>query len=331
MKSIVTIGGGTGQFGLLSGLKKYPVRLSAIVSMADDGGSTGKLRDELGVLPPGDIRQCLVALSNSDKVMRDLFSYRFGDKGGLQGHSFGNLFLSALEKVTGSFDEAVETAAKVLNICGEVVPVTSESVHLVGYGKKGKMQGEHAIDLSEGFDTKSLRLEPMPSANPRALRAICNADCIVIGPGDIFTSIVPNLLVPGISEAIKESKAKVIYNCNLVTKPGHTDGYTVSDFVAEIEHYLGEGRIDHITYNDVFREGHVLDRYTAASEHPVEASLTELDKKRSYCGDFLAGTIVQKIKGDAIARSFIRHDSDKLAKAIVEHCMGWHLEKIQSV
>lgn len=320
MRSIVTIGGGTGQFGLLSGLKKYPVRLTAIVSMMDDGGSTGRLRDELGVLPPGDIRQCLVALSDAESVMRDLFTYRF-DTGGLHGHNFGNIFLSALEKITGSFEEAVRVAGMVLKINGEVIPVTTQQAALVCGEGDAKVCGEHAVNNAV-LERETLRLEPEAYANPKAVAAIEAADCIVIGPGNFYCSIMPNLMVRGVSEAIARSGATVVYNCNLMTKAGHTEGFTVRHFVDEIERRIGAGRIDFVTYNSAAADAGSLERYRAEGELPVATDIGDAPRFRALGGDYLrTGTFTQASQ-DAIRRSLIRHDADRLAAAIVRECLG---------
>lgn len=246
MKSIVTIGGGTGQFTLLTGLKKYPVKLTAIVSMADDGGSTGILRDELGVLPPGDVRQCLVALSEADAIVRELFNYRF-DAGGLKGHNFGNIFLSALEKITGNFEEAVRVSGKVLATRGTVIPVTTQDTRLTCDAAGTRIDGQYAIETATLPRHPEFRMEPEADANPKAIEAIEAADCIVIGPGNYYCSLLPNLLVKGIPEAICHSKAAVVFNCNLMTKGGHTDGFDVDAFVDGIERRLGMPRIDFVT------------------------------------------------------------------------------------
>jgi len=323
MKSVVTIGGGTGQFTLLSGLKKFPVNLTAIVSMADDGGSTGVLRDELGVLPPGDIRQCLVALSESESIMRDLFNYRY-EQGGLKGHNFGNIFLSTLEKLTGSFEEAVRVAGMVLAIRGSVIPVTTGNVSLVcGRGDKACF-GEHAINDAKVDERDTLRLEPPAYANPKAVAALEAAECIVIGPGNLFCSIVPNLLVKGIPEAIARSKAKVVYNCNLMTKTGHTDGFTVSDFVAEIERYVGKGRLDYVTYNETAPQKDLLVRYAEEGTFPVfppEGGFLA-EGPSPLPADLISTRPFQQKPGDPIRRTFIRHDPDTLATLIVQHCLG---------
>ncbi|MFH2063546.1 MAG: gluconeogenesis factor YvcK family protein [bacterium] len=320
MKSLVTIGGGTGQFTLLSGLRRFPVRLSAIVSMADDGGSTGILRDELGVLPPGDVRQCLIALSDSSQILRELFGYRF-ESGNLTGHNFGNIFLSALEKITGSFEEAVRVAGIVLSISGEVIPVTTSNVTLVAGDLRGQSEIEHA-SLS---GRKELSLDPEAHANPKAVAAIESADCIVIGPGNVYCSVIPNLLVRGISEAISRSQAAVVYNCNLMTQPGHTDGFGVADFVSELERYVGEGRIDFVTFNSTVPPPELLDQYAREGEFfvvPPEDLQAPISKAVPLAAELVrTGTYVQK-SGDPIRRSLIRHDTDVLARLIVQNCLG---------
>ncbi|HTK04115.1 MAG TPA: gluconeogenesis factor YvcK family protein [Candidatus Eisenbacteria bacterium] len=323
MKSVVTIGGGTGQFTLLSGLKKFPVNLTAIVSMADDGGSTGVLRDELGVLPPGDIRQCLVALSESESIMRDLFNYRY-DQGGLKGHNFGNIFLSTLEKLTGSFEEAVRVAGMVLAIRGSVIPVTTGNVSLVcGKGDKACV-GEHAINSAKVDERETLRLEPAAYANPKAVAALEAAECIVIGPGNLFCSIIPNLLVKGIAEAIARSNAKVVYNCNLMTKAGHTDGFSVLDFVDEIERYVGKGRLDYVTFNETAPRKDLLVRYAEEGTFPVfppEGGFPP-DGPKPLPAELISTRPFSQKPGDPIRRTFIRHDPDTLATLIVQHCLG---------
>ncbi len=325
MKSIVTIGGGTGQFTLLSGLKKYPVHLTAIVSMADDGGSTGVLRDELGVLPPGDIRQCLVALSESDLIMRDLFSYRF-EQGSLKGHNFGNIFLSALEKITGSFEEAVRVSGLVLATRGEVIPVTTRSISLVCGAADRRVCGENAINSAPLADKDTLRLEPEAYASPKAAAAVESADCLIIGPGNFYCSIVPNLLVKGIPEAIKRSKATVVYNCNLMNKAGHTDGYTVRDYVDEVERFIGVGRIDFVTYNNRMPDRELLTRYGDEGKSLVAVASADEGfdgvSFRPLPADLISSRPFVQKAGDPIKRTLIRHDADVLAALIVQNCLG---------
>lgn len=317
-KKIVVIGGGTGTFTVLTGLKKYPFDLSAIVTMSDDGGSTGMLRDELGVLPPGDVRQCLVALSSSDLLMRTLMNYRF-ENGKLKGHSFGNLLLSALEKITGSFDEAVEKAGEVLRIRGRVIPSTLDPVTLVAKIGSRTICGEKAIHTTKiDRNLAQMRLEPRGRANPKALAAIREADAIIIGPGDLYSSLVPNLLVKGIPDAIRKSRAKKIFVCNLMTYEKHGRNFSIADYTAVIEQYLG-GSIDLILYNDKLPSGTVTARYAREGESPTRLELPE--RRVAIGGDLIARTMVRKrLVHDPIVRSLIRHDPEKLA-ALIEYAI----------
>jgi uncharacterized cofD-like protein len=331
MKKIVTIGGGTGSFVLLSGLKKYPVNISAILSMADDGGSTGVLRDELGVLPPGDVRQCLVALSESTELMRNLMGYRF-ENGGLKGHSFGNIFISALEKTAGSFVKAVEEVGKVLNIEGEVIPVSEGDMRLVISLKNGKvLRGETELDHSEEIrkvGIKDIRLAKKVSACKLAIDRIKEADFIIVGPGDLYGSLIPNLLVPGIGKAIGKSRAKLIFNCNLTNRKGQTDGYDLSAYVRHLEKYLGRGRIDFVSFNSKRPPKKLMDKYERKEGKGamVEFSKDKESTKRFQVikVDLLSNETVKYSKSDAISstRALIRHDSDKLAKALMKIING---------
>lgn len=317
---IVVIGGGTGSFGVLSGLKNYTTQITALVAMADDGGSTGVLRDELGVLPPGDIRQCLVALSNSDRV-RDLFSYRFDD-GFAEGHSFGNIFLSTLEKITGSISEAIKLAEEVLRVNGHVVPITLDNAKLVIKEKNGRQsKGQHKVDIMKFLSKRpKIWLEPVPKLNPEAEKAILEADVVVIAPGDLYTSLAPALVVPGVREALKKSPARKVYIANLVNKVGHTDGFKVSDFPAEIERFVGAKFLDFVIYNNGKPSGYLLKKYTRDGENPVEVDLEKLEKQhyRIRGADLIASRAWKNpSKKDKIRRSFIRHDPDKLARQIM--------------
>ena len=323
-KKIVTIGGGTGSFTLLSGLKKYSVDISAIVSMADDGGSTGVLRDELGVLPPGDVRQCLVALSDSSVMLRELMNYRF-EEGGLKGHNFGNLFLSALEKINKSFSKGVEEASSILNVKGEVIPVTDQDTNLFMKLNNGKLlKGEEEINHDhtiEAIGIKNNFLNPVANANKKAIKRIMEADLIVIGPGNHYCSIVPNLLVKGIAEAIVKSKAKVVYNCNLVNKHGHTEKFSLDEYVDSINKYLGKERIDFVTFNSKKPTEKLIQHYENQKELLIDFNLA-LKKDRKYRvirADILSNKKVSFSPSDILAkqRAFIRHDSDKLAKILM--------------
>ncbi|EKE12032.1 MAG: hypothetical protein ACD_14C00037G0002 [uncultured bacterium] len=323
-RRIVTIGGGTGSYTLLNGLKKYALDISAIVSMADDGGSTGVLRDELGVLPPGDVRQCLVALSDSSEMLRELMNYRFED-GGLRGHNFGNLFLSALEKINNSFSQGVEEASRILNVRGDVIPVTNQDTNLYMVLKNGKkLQGEDEINHNfeiEEIGIKKNYLFPKAKANKKAIEKILSADMIVIGPGNHYCSIVPNLLVDGIPEAIRRSKAVVVYNCNLVNKKGHTEKFTLDEYVESINKYIGSDRIDFVTFNVEKPNAQLIKKY-AKKQEPLVAFNENERKKRKYRtvrANILSGEKPHYAASDVLAskRAFIRHDSDKLAKILM--------------
>ncbi len=321
---IAVIGGGTGSFTLLNALKYHSSQIAALVNMVDDGGSTGVLRDELGALPPGDVRQCLVALSTSPKV-RDLFSYRF-EEGTFGGHSFGNILLTALEKTTGSFSEAVETASEILRIKGKVIPVTLDDVRLKMEWKDTSLilHGERVID-AEHFKQDprkaTLSLTPAVSVNTMAIDAIMQADLVVIAPGDLYTSLGPLLITPGIGEALKSTHAVTVYVSNLVTKQGQTDGFTVNDHANEIERLADESFLDYVLYNQQVPTQTQIDRYKKEDAHIVPLDAQEL-KTASYQaigGNFL-GPVVEKEKADIIpvTRALIRHDSNAIARALME-------------
>jgi uncharacterized cofD-like protein len=313
-KKIVVIGGGTGTFTVLSGLKKYPVDLSAVVSMADDGGSTGILRDELGVLPPGDIRQCLVALSTSDLLMRKLMNYRFSS-GSLKGHTFGNIFLSTLQKITENFDEAIGKLSEILRLQGHVIPATLNKVRLVAFLTDGTvLRGQSLISKSNLEKLKKITLEPRATANPKALRAIQESDLIIIGPGDLYSSLIPNFLISGISRTMVRSPAKKVYICNLMNRAGQTDHFTTSDYARKIEEYLG-GKLDYVIYNNEHPSPKLLKNYMREGEHLVLSVHVE---NKHFIGDNLIGRQFPKAqKGDPIRRNLIRHNPDRLANLIV--------------
>lgn len=315
MKKIVVIGGGTGNFTVLRGLKNYDVDISAVVSMADDGGSTGILRDELGVLPPGDVRQCLIALSDSSRLMRSLMNYRF-ENGGLEGHSFGNLLLSALEKVTGSFEKAVEEVGKILFIKGKVIPVTTHQVRLrMILNNHRVLEGEREVYLSEEIDQgyKSIYLEPYPKANPHALDEIKNADLIIMGPGGLHTSLIPNLLVEGVIEALRETQAKKVFIVNLMNRKGQTTGFKVSDYVQELVRFVGEDIFDYILVNNQKPPKELIEVYAE------EGDLVQNDLREPRILEAsLLGELKEGAKKDLIKRSLIRHDSKKLAQELMK-------------
>lgn len=321
-KKVVVIGGGTGTFTVLSGLKYYPLDLSAVVTMADDGGSTGRLRDEFGVLPPGDLRQCLVALSEADQVMRKLFNHRF-ESGELAGHNFGNIFISTLERVTGSLDRALDVAGRVLNIRGRVIPVTLSKVGLIAELKNGKViEGESALSdyqLVSRFGIKKIYLRPKAKANRKAIEAIESADLVIVGPGNLYASLIPNFLVDGIGRALVSSKATKIYVANLMNKNGHTDDFHVSDYVQALESAIGKKRVfDAVVYNTKQPTQALLRKY-ADEGTPVEAS-PECFKRgfRLVGANLLADEIAKTAKKDLLRRTLIRHDPKKLASVLMQ-------------
>lgn len=320
---IVVIGGGTGSFTVLSALKKHSKQLTAIVSMADDGGSTGVLRDELGVLPPGDVRQCLVALSPA-KALREVFDYRY-EEGPFAGHSFGNIFLTTLEKTTGDFAKAVETASDILRIRGTVVPATLDDVRLVMRwdSEQVELRGERMIDADHfRLDPRQaeLSLTPKPQVNPSAIEAIEAADVVVVSPGDLYTSLGPLLIIDGIGRALRQSSAKVIYVCNLTTKHGQTDGFSVEDHVREIERFAGGAVIDKVIYNTEQPPKELEARYLAEQAVVLERDGSDDRKTLHYAGKNLLGMLAAKDKADLmpVTRSLIRHDQTKLGLAIME-------------
>lgn len=321
---IAVIGGGTGSFTMLSSLKKYTSQIAAIVSMADDGGSTGVLRDELGTLPPGDVRQCLVALSDSPKV-RELFEYRF-DTGTFGGHSFGNVLLTALEKITGDFNQAVETASEILRIRGTVIPATLDNVRLKMEWKDKSLtlHGERVIDaeyFSHDPRKATLSLAPKAQANPMAIAAIEQADIVVVAPGDLYTSLGPLLVIDGIGEALERSKAVKVYVSNLVSKQGQTDGFTVSDHAAEIERFASRPFLDYVLYNEEAPSEEVARRYEDEGGYVTLADIDVLLKQpyKAVGGSFL-GSMAQSNTADTLIgkRSLIRHDAQAVAKLILD-------------
>lgn len=315
---MVVLGGGTGLFTALSGLRRHNVDVTAIVSMADSGGSSGRLRDEFGFLPAGDVRRCLVALAADDEagmLLRRLFEYRFDRGSGLAGHTFGNLLLTALTDLAGGMDKAILEAAHLLRIRGRVLAVTLSDSHLYAELADGTViEGEGAIDTRETITPiRRVYLQPKAEATPQALEAIRTADLIVLGPGDLYTSLIPNLLVTGIREAISASPATTVYVCNVMTKRGETDGYAASDFLRVITEYLGEGLVDVALlsyYERLPKE--VLARYGKHGAMPVS-----IDQDRCY--EYAPRLVVRPL---AAAGTLVRHDSDRLADVLLEIAGG---------
>ncbi|MBU0999410.1 YvcK family protein [Patescibacteria group bacterium] len=320
MTNIAIIGGGTGSYTVLSGLKNLPdVSLTAIVSMADDGGSTGVLMDELGVLPPGDARQCLVALSEHSDIVRKLINYRFSE-GNLKGHNFGNIFLAALEKVTGDFVKGVEVASEILKVKGNVIPITNNKANLSILLPNGKLiEGENEINHSDFQHVgikKIFYKNNNVELNKRARETILKADYIILGPGNYYCSIIPNLIVNDFRKTILKSKAKIILPINLTNKLGHTMGWKVSTYVNDIEKYLGK-LVDIILVNNEIPSKEQIERYKLKEGNEV---LTPDDFKdnRVIRAPILSHVVFDKNPSDVISnmRAFIRHDSEKLAKCI---------------
>jgi uncharacterized cofD-like protein len=295
--------------------------------MIDDGGSTGILRDELGVLPPGDVRQSLVALSSSSQVLRDLFNYRFPE-GTFEGHAFGNLFLSALEKVTGSFAKAVHVAGQILSIQGTVLPASTDDARLILETNTGRIvRGEDQIGEGPADDQlfvkgepHKLYLEPRARINPRAKRAITEADLIVIAPGKLYSSIIPSFLIEGMGEALRNAPGKKVYVCNLMTRPTQTAGFNVEDFASELERYAGGPFLNYVIYNTERPSASLLKRYALEGEDPVVFTLNTLQKKHYQAiGEPLIAqnTPTQNPHDKLLKRTLIRHDSDKVARLIM--------------
>lgn len=318
MKKIVVIGGGTGTFVVLSGLKKYPLDISVIVSMMDSGGSTGRLRDQLGVLPPGDLRQCLVALSEASELWRKLFLYRF-ENGDLESHNFGNIFITALEKIIGDYQKVVDTASFILRIKGKVIPVTFDQVHLcVKYEDGEVIEKEAEIDnaIHKFARITEAYLKPAAKPNNEALEAIGDCDYIIIGPGDLYTSLIPNLLVDGIVEAIKNSPAKIIMIMNLMTKRGQTTSYTARDHLLDLEKHL-KRKIDMIILNNKKIDPEIIGHYIQSGEKQVIDDFDDIKNTRNIIyADLISEKKHIQSQNDHAVRSLLRHDSDKVASVI---------------
>lgn len=315
-KNIVTMGGGTGTFTVLSGFRHTPeVFLTAIVSSADDGGSTGRLRDAYGILPPGDARQALVALAEEETMLRKLFTHRFA-KGDIAGHNFGNLFLVALSDMLGSDALALEEASRILRINGRVLQVSERPARLLARLADGTtLAGEHAIDerVYARSPIAELSLVAEAIVAPSARDAIAEADLIVLGPGDLYTSTIATLLPAGVREALESSKAKLTYVVNLFTKAGQTDGYGARRHVEEVERYAGRALDAIVMSTDGFPE-EALARYALEREAPVADDLG--DDCRVIRRNLASITVVEPVPEDPVPRSLIRHDSEKLAAVL---------------
>jgi uncharacterized cofD-like protein len=317
MTRIVTIGGGTGTFVVLSAVKTLPnVEATAIVSSADDGGATGRLRDAYGSLPIGDARQALVALAEDGTLMRQLFTYRF-DKGDIKGHNLGNLFLTALSDLFGSEAMAIEEASRILRVTGRVLSATEQPTVLVATLVDGKViRGEHAIDNRDSTRARiaAVSLEESAPIAPAAADAIQNADFIILGPGDLYTSTIAALLPLGMKEAIAASPAKLLYFTNLFTKAGETNGYGAKEFAVEIERYAGR-RPDRVFVHDGSFPEEALSRYAVEGEYPLSDNLQKDDASVTRL-PLASVHLFLPSAGDALRRSLIRHDPEKIAAAL---------------
>lgn len=313
--SFITIGGGTGLSSVLRGLKKYTSNITAVVVVSDDGGSSGRLRKDRGLLPPGDIRNCLVALADDDLMLSELFQYRFTAGGELSGHSFGNLFLAALTDVAGDFDKAIQLSSKILAIRGKVLPGTLSQTSLCAEFTDGTIvEGESEITEAR---KKVRRVWLSPSdcePMPEVLKAIRHADAIILGPGSLYTSVMPNLLVRGVVDALAETPALRIYVCNVMTQPGETDGYTAADHLKAIFKHAGRRIVDVALVNSEVPTK-LLDRYEAEGAFPVEPDVDEIRRMG-----------VRPVAASLINETdLVRHDSERLAE-VIQKLMIEHLE-----
>jgi uncharacterized cofD-like protein len=306
---VVVVGGGTGLSMLLHGLKEYTSNITAVVTVADDGGSSGRLRQDFDVLPPGDIRNCLVALADAEPLVAKLFQFRFGEGTELKGHNFGNLFITAMTKVTGNFDTAIKESSKVLVIRGQVVPSTLDKVTLVAEHHDGtESVGESQIPKAQKT-IKKIYLRPAGSKpTHEAVEAIRKADAIILGPGSLYTSIMPNLLVDKIYKEIISSRAVKAYVCNVMTQRGETDGYKASDHLRAIVEHTGPGIVDYCIVNTARIPEGMMSKYKEEGAHPVMSDAENLKKMKCKVVEAHIVTI----------KDYIRHDAEKLAKIIVD-------------
>lgn len=306
---IVAIGGGTGLSMLLRGIKNITNNITAVVTVGDDGGSSGRLRSELGILPPGDIRNCIAALADDDDLVTKLFQYRFKNGEGLEGHSFGNLFLTALCSITGDMLRAVKESSNVLSIRGVVLPSTLDDMKLVAEMEDGRIvYGESNIPEANG-KVKRLFTNPQKChALPEVIKAINNADLIILGPGSLYTSVIPNLLIEEISRAVINSNAKKVYVCNIMTQPGETDGYSVSDHLKALFKHAGSDKItDAVIMNDFIPQNLAL-KYKEAGSYPV---IVDDDNVKQLGVELFSRKLIEENKD-----GFVRHSSKRVARAI---------------
>src|SRR5215210_705269 len=312
-KALVAIGGGTGLSALLRGLKHHVGterlrEITGVVTVTDDGGSSGRLRREFGVLPPGDIRNCIAALADDEDLLTRLFQYRFPNGGGLVGHSFGNLFLTALTGITGDFHQAILMAEEILRVRGKIFPATLQDVVLRGRGVSGRIyEGESAVGTS-GEKLAGLEIDPpAPPVFPPAMQALEAADLILLGPGSLYTSIIPNLMIPGIRQALRKARARRVLLLNLMTQPGETDGMMGTDHLQAIERLAGKGLVDIVLASSSPIPPHLLELYSETGSEPVKIQREALEAMG-----------LQVDEADLLAEGdLIRHDSAKLGRAVL--------------
>lgn len=316
---VVAVGGGTGLSTMLRGIKLYTQNIDVIVTVADDGGGSGIIREELHILPPGDIRNCLTALAEAEPLMKELFRYRF-KSGRLEGQSFGNLFLAAMCDLSGDFDTAIEKMSSVLAVTGNVLPVTKDNINLKATLKNGSViMGESRIPeeaLSQGSAISKIELHPSDARpSERCIKAIENADIIILGPGSLYTSIIPNLLVDGISSAIASSSAKKVYVCNVMTQPGETQGYSAYDHLNALCEHMGENCIDYCIANSAPVPEDVREKYISSNSDGVKL---DREKFENIPTKLIAEDILYKEEEKMI----VRHDYIKLAQVILSLAAG---------
>lgn len=312
---VVVLGGGTGSSTLLRGLKEFPIDLTAIVSVCDDGSSTGILREEFSIPAVGDIRRVLVALSETEPLVMELFNYRFRTKSDLDGHTVGNLLLTASSEITGNLSDGIEALSKVFNLKGKVVPLTEDNVILMGEMEDGSIvEGEHHITLNRN-NIKRVFYKEKPVPTKEAVKALEEAELIILSMGSLFTSIIPNLICDEIVEAIDRSNGKIMYACNMMTQPGETDNFTVSDHVRLLNQYLGKRKIDVVIANDGKIEDEMAVRYESLEQKdPVELDLDE------------TAALVERVISDdyvTVKNNLLRHNVMKLSL----HIFGYLLEQ----
>ena len=306
---VVAVGGGTGLSMLLSGIKNITNNITAVVSVGDDGGSSGRLRESLGILPPGDIRHCMTALADDEDLVTKLFKFRFDNGEGLEGHSFGNLFLTAMCEITGDMASAVKASANVISMRGRVLPATLDDMKLAAKMQDGRIiHGESNIPEAGG-KIETLFSEPQDcKAMPEVIEAIRNAELIILGPGSLYTSVIPNLLIKEISEEIAKSKAKKIYVCNIMTQPGETDEYTASDHIKALLKHSGQSNlVDAVLVNDYLPDN-LADKYKEQGSYPIKLDIEEIKK--------LGIKVFAKNLIKSNKEGLIRHSSQKVARAV---------------